>query len=62
MTPRCAQQIVDALLEIAGTEEGEEALENLYSISGLQAADDSFYDAFRADLSKAGMDIEELAK
>ncbi len=38
------------------------ALENLYSIGGLQAADDSFYDAFRADLSKAGIDIEELAK
>ncbi|MBN1661332.1 MAG: phosphate/phosphite/phosphonate ABC transporter substrate-binding protein [Anaerolineae bacterium] len=55
-------QIVNALLEIAGTDEGVAALESLYSISGLQAADDSFYDQFRADLSKAGIDIEELVK
>ena len=56
------QQIVDALLDFASTEEGVAALENLYSISGLQAAEDSFYDEFRADLSRAGIDIEELAK
>jgi len=55
-------EIVAALLAYAQTEEGQEALNTLYSISGLQAADDSFYDAFRADLSKAGIDIEELAK
>ena len=55
-------QIVTALLEIAETEEGQTALENLYSIAGLQEADDSFYDAFRADLSKAGINIEELAE
>jgi phosphonate transport system substrate-binding protein len=55
-------QIVSALLEIAASDEGKEALENLYSIAGLEEADDSFYDAFRADLSKAGMDIEELAE
>lgn len=56
------QEIVDALLEIAGTEEGQEALNTLYSIENLQEADDSFYDAFRADLSRAGIDIEELAQ
>jgi phosphonate transport system substrate-binding protein len=56
------EQVITALLEIAGTEEGLAALENLYSISGLQQADDSFYDLFRADLSKAGIDIEELAQ
>ncbi len=56
------EQIVTALLEIAQSEEGKAALENLYSISGLQAADDSFYDTFRADLSRAGIDIEELAQ
>ena len=55
-------KIVASLLEIAGTEEGVEALESLYSIAGLQEADDSFYDGFRADLSKAGIDIEELAQ
>jgi phosphonate transport system substrate-binding protein len=56
------EQIVTALLEIAQSEEGQQALNDLYSISGLQTAEDSFYDAFRADLSQAGMDIEELAE
>jgi len=56
------ERIVGALLEIARTNEGRQTLEDLYSISGLQEADDSFYDAFRADLSKAGMDIEELVE
>ena len=54
--------IVAALVEIAASEEGQEALNNLYSIGGLEEASDSFYDGFRADLSKAGMDIEDLAK
>jgi len=60
--PEMREKIVNALLEIADSEEGKAALENLYSIAGLQRADDSFYDGFRADLSKAGIDIEELAK
>jgi phosphonate transport system substrate-binding protein len=60
--PEMRTAIVNALLEISGTEEGVAALNNLYSIAGLAAAEDSFYDAFRADLSKAGMDIESLAE
>lgn len=55
-------EIEAALLDIAGTEDGAAALEQLYSISGLQEADDSFYDEFRADLSRAGIDIEALAQ
>ncbi len=55
-------KIVDALLEIAGSEEGKKALNELYSIEGLEKADDSFYDGFRAELSKAGINIEDLAK
>ncbi len=55
-------KIVNALLEIANTEEGKQALNQLYSIEGLEPADDSFYDGFRAMLSKAGINIEELAK
>ncbi|MGC9333454.1 MAG: phosphate/phosphite/phosphonate ABC transporter substrate-binding protein [Anaerolineae bacterium] len=55
-------QITTALLEIAQTEEGKAALNTLYSIENLITAEDSFFDAFRADLSKAGLDIEELAK
>lgn len=56
------KQIVDALLEISASDEGKEALNKLYSIDALVAAEDSFYDGFRADLSKAGIDIEDLAK
>jgi phosphonate transport system substrate-binding protein len=55
-------QIVNALLEISQSEEGQAALASLYSIDGLEVAGDSFYDAFRADLSKAGIDIEELVQ
>jgi phosphonate transport system substrate-binding protein len=60
--PEMRDQITTALLEIAATEEGQAALNTLYSIAGLQQTDDTFYDAFRADLSKAGINIEELAK
>ncbi len=56
------EKVVNALLEIAQTEEGKAALQTVYSIAGLEKVDDSFYDAFRADLSKAGIRIEELAK
>jgi phosphonate transport system substrate-binding protein len=55
-------QIIEALLAYAATEEGKEALNLLYNIEALQEADDTFYDGFRADLSRAGIDIEELAK
>ena len=50
-------QIIEALLEIAATEEGRAALEEFYSITGLQGASDSIYDGFRAELSQAGMDL-----
>jgi len=60
--PEMRDKIVNALLEMAQSEEGKTALETLYSIAGLEQTQDSFYDAFRADLSKAGMKIEELVK
>jgi phosphonate transport system substrate-binding protein len=56
------QQIVDALLAYSATDAGQEALNTLYNIDALQPSDDSFYDGFRADLSKAGLDIESLAQ
>ena len=56
------EEIVNALLDISASEEGQTALENLYSIEALVAADDSFFDGFRADLSKAGIDVESLAE
>jgi phosphonate transport system substrate-binding protein len=54
--------VVAALLDIAGSPEGQEALNTLYNIEGLLESDDSFYDTFRADLSRAGINIEELAQ
>ncbi len=62
LDPAMEDQIVAALLEIAQTEAGKEALNTVYSISGLEAADDSFYDGFRAQLDAAGISIEDLAK
>jgi phosphonate transport system substrate-binding protein len=53
-------QIVDALLKIAETEEGQEALDTAYEWTALQKEDDSFYDSFRQLLDAAGVDIEKL--
>lgn len=55
------QNIQDALLEIAASEAGQEALNTVYSIEGLEPIDDSFYDAFRAQLNAGGVSVEELA-
>ncbi len=56
-----AQTVQEALLEIASTEEGQAALNEVYSIENLQLVDDTFYDGFRTTLDAAGVDIEELA-
>jgi phosphonate transport system substrate-binding protein len=55
-------KITNALLEIAGTDEGKTALKTAYQIAGLEKRDDSFYDGFRVELGKANMKIEELVK
>jgi phosphonate transport system substrate-binding protein len=54
--------ITQALLDISASEEGQAALNSLYSIDGLEKTSDAFYDGFRADLSAAGIDLEELAQ
>jgi phosphonate transport system substrate-binding protein len=53
-------QINAALMAIAGTEEGLEALNTAYQWDGLEAHDDGFYDPFRQVLQASGMSIEEL--
>lgn len=55
-------EVVTALLDIAASPEGQEALNTLYNIESLVESSDSFYDVFRADLSRAGIDIETLAQ
>jgi phosphonate transport system substrate-binding protein len=53
-------QIVDALMAIAETEEGLEALDTAYDWAGLEAHGDEFYDPFRQVLQASGMTIGEL--
>lgn len=56
------EQIVAALLGYAATDVGRQALNNLYAIGGLQPMDDSYYDPFRSELNRAGMNIGSLVK
>ncbi|MFH1446034.1 MAG: PhnD/SsuA/transferrin family substrate-binding protein, partial [Chloroflexota bacterium] len=54
------QQIVDALLKIAATEEGATALNEAYQWDALEAKDNTFYDAFRQLLDAAGVSASDL--
>jgi len=54
------QAIKDGLLAIGKTEEGAEALSTVYGVETLEPADDSFYDAFRVTLDKAGVEVDTL--
>ena len=53
-------KIVDGLMAISQTEEGQEALDVAYSWAGLEKHGDEFYDPFRQVLQASGMSIEEL--
>ena len=53
-------QIVAALLAIAETEAGQEALDIAYQWNALEEHDDSFYDPFRQVLDAAGVSPEEF--
>lgn len=53
-------EIVNALLAIAETEEGQEALDTAYSWTDLEKHEDSFYDPFRQVLDSAGVSADEL--
>lgn len=53
-------QINDALLKIAGTDKGKEALDESYQWAGLEKHDDSFYDAFRQVLDAAGVSAADF--
>ncbi len=60
MDEEMKDKIVKALLEIAQTEEGKEALDKAYDWAALEEHDDSFYDPFRQVLQASGLSIEEL--
>ena len=54
------ETIVTALLEIAETEEGKDALNRGYQWTALERHGDDFYDPFRQVLQAAGVDAAEL--
>ena len=53
-------QIVDAMVKIMETEEGQEAMDSAYEWAGIEKHGDEFYDPFRQLLDAAGVDIEAL--
>ena len=54
------EKIVTALLEIAATEKGKEALNTAYQWTALERHDDGFYDPFRQVLQASGIDVVAL--
>ncbi|MBI5292302.1 MAG: phosphate/phosphite/phosphonate ABC transporter substrate-binding protein [Chloroflexi bacterium] len=51
-----------ALDKISKTEDGAAAMKKLYSIDGLKATDDTFFDEFRVLLAASGIDIASLVR
>ncbi|MBN1250145.1 MAG: phosphate/phosphite/phosphonate ABC transporter substrate-binding protein [Anaerolineae bacterium] len=60
MDAEMRQAIVDALLAISQTEEGQAALDTAYSWAGLEKHGDEFYDPFRQVLQASGLSIRDL--
>jgi phosphonate transport system substrate-binding protein len=60
ITREMRDKIVQALLDIAATDEGKEALNTAYQWNALEVHDDTFYDPFRQVLQAAGLKVEEL--
>ncbi len=58
--PEMREKIVAALLEIAETDAGKEALKTAYNWNALERHDDSFYDPFRQVLQASGLAVEDL--
>ncbi len=56
------QTLSDALIKISQSEDGAAAMKTLYSIDGLQATDDTFFDEFRVLLAASGIDIASLVR
>jgi len=54
------EAIVNALLAMNDTEEGQGLINTLYSWDAVVVVEDSFYDGFRQQLQAAGMSIEDL--
>lgn len=55
-------EIMAAMDKVAQSEAGAEALRKLYSIDGLRAVDDTFFDEFRVLLAASGIDVASLVR
>ena len=60
MPQETRDKIVDAMVKIMDTEEGQEAMDSAYQWAGVQVEGDEFYDPFRQLLDAAGIDIEAM--
>ena len=60
--PSVRASLVATFLKMASTEEGLEVLDDVYSWSGMEEVEDSFYDGFRQQLEAAGIDFEDLGQ
>ncbi len=62
LDPEVRDALVQSFLDLASTEEGLAVLDSVYSWSGMEEVEDSFYDGFRQQLEAAGIDFEELGQ
>ena len=62
MDPEMRETITVALLDIAGTEEGAAALDEVYNWNELVRQGDDFYDPFRQILEASGFDIQAFVE
>jgi phosphonate transport system substrate-binding protein len=60
LDPEVRAALIAVFLKLASTDEGLEILDSVYSWSGMEETDDSFYDGFRQQLEAAGIDFESL--
>jgi len=62
MDTEMKEKIIAALLEVAASDEGKDALKTAYQWNALARHDDTFYDPFRQVLQASGLSIQELNK
>jgi phosphonate transport system substrate-binding protein len=60
--PEVREALVAVFLDLASTDEGLAILDSVYSWSGMEETEDSFYDGFRQQLEAAGIDFESLGE
>ncbi len=62
LDPALRASLILSFLKLTTTDEGLEILDSVYSWSGMEEVDDSFYDGFRQQLEAAGIDYEDLGQ